>query len=59
MKNSLKITLAQINCKVGDLDLNSDKIVKSIKDARKNKVDVICFPELVVSGYPPEDLLIK
>ena len=59
MRNSLKITLAQINCKVGDLDLNSDKIVKSIKDARKNKVDVICFPELVVSGYPPEDLLLN
>jgi NAD+ synthase (glutamine-hydrolysing) len=59
MRNSLKITLAQINCKVGDLDLNSDKIVKLIKDARKNKVDVICFPELVVSGYPPEDLLLN
>lgn len=55
----LRIALAQINCTVGDLSGNVRKIGDAIDQARKDKVDLIAFPELAIPGYPPEDLLLK
>ena len=51
--------LAQINCTVGDLKGNTDKICKYIDEAKEKDVDILAFPELTVTGYPPEDLLLK
>jgi len=44
---------------VGDLDGNKRKIIEYIHRARENRADLIAFPELSISGYPPEDLLLK
>ncbi|HDO26230.1 MAG TPA: NAD+ synthase, partial [Nitrospirae bacterium] len=55
----LRLALAQINPVVGDLDGNARKIIAFIKKARGIKADLIAFPELSVTGYPPEDLLLK
>jgi len=44
---------------VGDLEANRDKIIEYIRLARDNQADIVCFPELAVTGYPPEDLLLK
>ncbi len=54
-----KIALAQINPTVGDLDGNAGKIVQYIKEAREQGADLVIFPELAVTGYPPKDLLLK
>ena len=54
----MKILLAQINPTIGDLSGNTDKILKSIEKAKKEKADIVVFPELAVSGYPPEDFLL-
>jgi predicted amidohydrolase len=51
--------LAQINPTVGDLDGNLEKVVAFIGKARAMGVDVLTFPEMVITGYPPEDLLLK
>ena len=56
---SLRIALAQINPTVGDLDGNVDKIVGHIEKARKAGAGIVAFPELAITGYPPEDLLLK
>jgi len=53
----MKIALAQINLLVGDIPGNADKICTYVKQA--GEVDVIAFPELAVTGYPPEDLLLR
>ena len=55
----VKIVLAQINSIVGDLPKNCEKIVAYIKKAKKNNADIVVFPELSITGYPPEDLLLK
>jgi len=55
----IKIALAQINPIVGDLKQNSLKIIAFIREARKKGVDLVVFPELALTGYPPEDLLLK
>lgn len=55
----LRIGLAQINSSVGDIAGNARKIVKSMERARDMDVDILCFPELAVTGYPPEDLLLR
>jgi len=55
----MRIALAQINCTVGDLDGNQQKILEFISKAKKQKADLVAFPELAVCGYPPEDLLYK
>ena len=59
MNKSLKLCIAQKNFIVGDLNYNLDKILKSIRLAKKNKADIVCFPELAITGYPPEDLLLN
>jgi len=55
----LRIVLAQINTTVGDLEGNYQKIIDYILRGRQVSVDVIVFPEIAVTGYPPEDLLLK
>lgn len=55
---TLRIALAQINPTVGDLKGNSEKIIEYIEKARANDADIVMFPELAVTGYPPEDLLL-
>jgi NAD+ synthase (glutamine-hydrolysing) len=53
----LKIALAQINSTVGDITKNKEKIIEFIKKARTQSAELVVFPELVISGYPPQDLL--
>ncbi|MEW6680358.1 MAG: NAD+ synthase [bacterium] len=55
----LRIGIAQINTTVGDISGNCRKIKEYIKQAEEFKVDIIAFPELSITGYPPEDLLLK
>jgi len=55
----IRVAVAQINCTVGDLDGNCAKIKEYIVKARKASADIIIFPEMAITGYPPEDLLIK
>jgi len=54
-----RIALAQINSTVGDLAGNEAKILDGIARAREAGADLVAFPELAVTGYPPEDLLLK
>ncbi|MGQ9502770.1 MAG: NAD+ synthase [Anaerolineae bacterium] len=56
---TLRIVLAQINATVGDLEGNRDKIVARIEEARRIGADIVAFPEMCLTGYPPEDLLLK
>ena len=56
--NSIRIALAQINATVGDLAGNAREIGEGIERARTLGVDLLAFPELAVTGYPPEDLLL-
>ncbi len=55
----LRVGLAQINPTVGDLAGNVAKIKEFIDRARELEVDLVAFPELAVTGYPPEDLVLK
>ncbi|HEY7347968.1 MAG TPA: NAD+ synthase [Ktedonobacterales bacterium] len=55
----LRIALAQINAVVGDLDGNLRLILENAAQAAQAGADLICFPELALTGYPPEDLLLK
>ncbi|MBS1127414.1 MAG: nadE [Nitrospirae bacterium] len=55
----LRVALAQINSTVGDLAGNAKKISDYIKKATRYKADIIAFPELALTGYPPEDLILK
>jgi len=55
----LRIALAQINPTVGDLRGNVAKIIDHIKKAESAGADVVALPELAITGYPPEDLLLK
>ncbi len=58
-QRKIRIGIAQINTTVGDLKGNCALILKEIANGEKNGVDVLLFPELTVTGYPPEDLLFK
>lgn len=58
-KQRLRIAIAQINCTVGDLEGNSQKIIDYIQKAKAIGADIVSFPELSITGYPPEDLLLK
>ena len=58
-QEKLRIAMAQINCLVGDLQGNFDKIRLNIKKAQSSGADIVVFPELALTGYPPEDLLLK
>ncbi len=54
-----RIALAQMNSTVGDLSGNLGRIAQSIGAAKDQSVDLIAFPEMAITGYPPEDLLLK
>jgi NAD+ synthase (glutamine-hydrolysing) len=56
---SVRVALAQINSTVGDLDGNTARIIEGIDHAVASGADIILFPELAISGYPPEDLLLR
>ncbi len=56
---TFRLALAQINPAVGDLEGNTAKILRYVERARALRADVVAFPELAVTGYPPEDLLLK
>ena len=55
----VRLALAQINSTVGDIEGNTEKIISLIKEAKAKDCDIIAFPELAITGYPPEDLLFK
>ncbi len=55
----MRLALAQINSVVGDVDGNAAKVVEWLERARGEGADLVLFPELVVTGYPPEDLLLR
>jgi len=57
--HSIRVGIAQINSTVGDLSGNTRKIMESIDQAKSLGVDLLTFPELAITGYPPEDLLLK
>lgn len=59
MSNSCKIVLAQLNFRVGDIDYNLTLHRQAIAKARAMKANVIIFPELSITSYPPEDLLLR
>ncbi|PVV10688.1 MAG: NAD+ synthase [gamma proteobacterium symbiont of Ctena orbiculata] len=54
----LKIVLAQLNFLVGDIEGNAQRIIDEAK-SQAGKADVVVFPELAITGYPPEDLLLR
>ncbi|THJ25529.1 MAG: NAD+ synthase [Nitrospira sp. CG24E] len=56
---TFRIAIAQMNPTVGDIDGNVRRIRAWLREARKAKADLVAFPELAITGYPPEDLLLK
>ncbi len=54
-----RIVLCQIDVTVGDLDGNLERIRTALEEAERHAPDLVAFPELAISGYPPEDLLLK
>jgi NAD+ synthase (glutamine-hydrolysing) len=54
----MKVMVSQLNPKIGDLNGNTRKIIESIERGRKQKADLVLFPELTICGYAPEDLLL-
>ena len=55
----MKIALCQVNTTVGAFDYNKDKILNYYSKAIKGNADIVVFPELAISGYPPQDLLLE
>src|SRR5438874_753825 len=55
----MRLLLAQINTVVGDLDGNAERIRGRLAEAKDQQADLVVFPELAVTGYPPEDLLLR
>ena len=55
----MRFALAQVNPTVGDLEGNADLVLGCMAEARRAGAQVVVFPELVLSGYPPEDLLLR
>src|SRR4051794_1519606 len=55
----LRVSLAQINATVGDIPGNAQKIREYLERAREQGAQLVVFPELALTGYPPEDLLLK
>ena len=55
----MRLALAQLNAVVGDLDGNRGKILEYVSEAGSVGADLIVFPELATTGYPPEDLLLR
>ncbi len=59
MARSFRLALAQINTTVGDILGNTAKILEYMERARQAEADLVTFPELAITGYPPEDLLFR
>jgi NAD+ synthase (glutamine-hydrolysing) len=59
MSELLRVALAQMNAKVGDIEGNVAKIADQVARAREGDAELVVFPELALTGYPPEDLLLK
>ena len=55
----MRIALAQLNPTVGDLEGNTDRILRALEESREAGAQVALFPELCITGYPPEDLLLR
>lgn len=55
----MRIALAQLNVVVGDLDGNVSRITDAVEEATRASADLVVLPELAVTGYPPEDLLLR
>ena len=55
----LRVAMAQLNTTVGDIDGNARKIAEAIESAREQGAQLVVLPELALTGYPPEDLLLK
>ncbi|GBE01505.1 glutamine-dependent NAD(+) synthetase [bacterium BMS3Bbin06] len=56
---TMRLALSQINTTVGDIEGNTKRIIKHVKRAEDEGADIVAFPEMAVTGYPPEDLLLK
>lgn len=54
----MKVQASQINPTIGDLEGNGQKVFAALTRARENGANVVLFPELTLTGYPPEDLLL-
>ena len=59
MPNVVRVALCQSNLVVGDLSGNVAVLQARIREAREERADIVVFPELSITGYPPEDLLLK
>ena len=59
MPRSFRLALAQINTTVGDIPGNTAKILDYLDRARQAHADLVAFPELAITGYPPEDLVLR
>ena len=59
MLRPLRCALAQINSTVGDLEGNASRIIARIEAAEALGADIVAFPELALTGYPPEDLVLR
>ena len=55
----MRLALAQINTTVGELDGNGERILSRLEEAKEQGADIVLFPELAITGYPPEDLLLR
>jgi len=58
-EHSLRVALAQVNLLVGDIESNTQLVVDYLRKAEQANVDLLVFPELTLTGYPPEDLLLR
>ncbi len=56
---TLRLGLVQLNSTVGDLETNKKKIIGYVEQGRQQGCDLVAFPELALTGYPPEDLLLR
>jgi NAD+ synthase (glutamine-hydrolysing) len=60
MQSALTLVIAQLNFLVGDIDGNAQRVIETVHQAQQQgTVDVVVFPELTLTGYPPEDLLLR
>jgi len=55
----MRLALAQIDTTVGDLEGNRERIFSRLNEAKEAAADIVLFPELAITGYPPEDLLLR
>ncbi|MBN8544472.1 MAG: NAD+ synthase [Alphaproteobacteria bacterium] len=58
MSQTLRIALAQLNVTVGDIEGNATRIIQAARDADAQGADLLLTPEMVLTGYPPEDLIL-